>query len=159
MAMYNKEESKVKLVITLPGQTTETWYSIPKEDKISIAKAVRGLKLRILNKKHRNIFAKAIFYNVKDNTEIEVIKNELPKDYDKNKSKIHLVIYQKNGKKQTFYSFLSADFVSQIASIHKLEQMYIANRTDIQTAIMYNNRNAGGNGKAIHKWINKVKQF
>ena len=47
--VYNKEESKVKLVITLPGQRTETWYSLPKEDNISIARAVQGLRLRIKN--------------------------------------------------------------------------------------------------------------
>ena len=67
MAMYNKESSKIKMLVYLKNGKAEVYYSALKEDKKGVERAIKGLHQRILLGKLKLNYHTAIMYNnIKD---------------------------------------------------------------------------------------------
>ena len=159
MPMYSKQQSKVRLELSLVTGQKETWYSMFKDDKKSLEKAIEGMTNRILKKRHNNTFKLAIFFNNELNIEIKKIGTE--NVWDKEKSLIKLVIYLKNGKREIWHSYLNNDKIGLEFSADELFRKYVnkLNYGKYETVLMYMNRDAGYDNTLIHKWIDGTKIF
>lgn len=101
---FDKEASRVKLLVYDKGNNPLVFHSFLRDDKQGIDYTVTAMKERILKKYLNFKFNMAIFFDNHADTEISRFTSS-----DFNKSKIKLVVFDENNRRRDHYSKLNEE--------------------------------------------------
>lgn len=144
MPIFDKNISKLRLWVAT-GTDTKVFYSIIKQDKHDNEIIIEKMTTRLLEKKYKGNFTKAIFYDNKTNKELKAITGNFYKkmNIDKKNANVKLWVgFADDRDNQTWYNVISEQELEVLEIIEQMKERILARmlRYNFTKAMFYNNQ-------------------
>ena len=144
MPIFDKYTSKLRLWVAT-GTGTKVFYSIIKQDKHDNETIIEKMTTRLLEKKYKGNFSKAIFFDNKTNKELKSINGNFYKkmDIDKENAIVKLWVgFSDDRDNQTWFNFISEQELEVEKIIEQMTQRILARklRYNFTKALFFNNQ-------------------